>query len=191
MTEASGLQNQRGSVTTEFVMVLPLLALAMLLLIGLGYTLMTKQNAIVGARSAVFHTARLEQPPPRSTMNAIIKDAVSPGRENWTLDFNEEAMENPDAGDGGYFQGKISGIYDRFNKDIHYRARGTATLGFLPRIMELGQAESSYHLPRGTWTCAQSGGSYGTVVLGAMGLGDPWTRWLDTSCCETYPGSNQ
>ena len=180
------LSDQRGSITVEFIMIVPLLALAMLLLLGLGYSLMTKQNAIVGARAAVFHRARLDQTPPAQTMNAVIKDAVSPGRETWTLDFDEANMDTPDIGGGGWFQGAIDGIYQGLNKEIHYRARGTATLGFLPRIMNLGKAESHYYLPHRTWTCAQTGGSYAAIALGAVGLPGPISSWLDLSCCETY-----
>lgn len=184
------LPNQeRGSVTIEFVMVLPLLVVAMLFLIGLGYTLMTKQNSIVAARAAVFYRASLEEPPRPATLNAQIKDAVSPGREEWTLTYNETNMEHPGTGNADVFAGAISRIYDGFNSEIHYRARGTATLGFLPGIMELGQAESSYYLPHRTWTCAQVGGSYGSVALHSLGVPDPISRWLDTSCCETYEGN--
>jgi hypothetical protein len=162
------------------------LALAMLLLIGLGYTLMTKQNATVGARAAVFHTARLENPPPPAAMNAIVKDAVSPGREEWTLRYGDGPMDQPDHGNEDVFRSAIGRLYQNFNQEIHYTAHGTATLGFLPRIMQLGQAESSYALPHGTWTCSQVGGTYSNAALRGMGLPDPLAGWLDFSCCETY-----
>lgn len=190
MREDHKLPSQRGSVTTEFIMILPLLALAMLLLMGLGYTVMTKQNAIVGARSAVFYRASLEDTPPAAAMNATIRNAVSPGREDWTLTFNETNMQNPDSGNGGLFQGAISGIYGSFNKEIKYTARGTATLGFLPSILALGQAEASYALPHRTWTCAQVGGSYTSVALGALGLPPPIPSAFSFSCCDTYESQN-
>jgi hypothetical protein len=178
---------ERGSVTTEFVLCVPLLALAMLLLLGLGYTLMTKQNAIVGARAAVFYQAPRDDFLPPASMNTIIKAAVSPGREEWALDHAEGTMDNPTPGAGGLLSGVVSGIYQRLNKEISYTARVTPTLGFLPRVMDLGQAESSYYLPRGTWTCKQTGGgSYSSVTLGAMGLPSPFSSLFDLSCCETY-----
>lgn len=190
MLEKSGLHNQRGSVTTEFIMIIPLLAVAMLLLLGLGYTLMTKQNAIVGARAAVFYRATLEQSPPPPAVNARIKNAVSPGREEWNLEFHEGHMENPPQGNPGDFQSAVSGVYSRFNQEISYTARGTATLGFVPRIMNLGRAQSSYYLPHGTWTCAQTGGgSYTAIALSALHVPDIITGFLDLSCCETYDAS--
>ena len=182
--------SERGSVTTEFVMVTPLLVVAMLFLMGLGYTIMTKQNAIVGARAAVYYRAPREQVPPPDTVTTMIKVAVSPGREEWALDFNEGSMENPDTGSAGFLQSGISRIYQGFNKDIRYTAHGTATLGFLPRIMDLGRAKGTYSLPRGTWTCEQTdGASYTAITLSAMGLPSPFNRWLGLSCCETYSAS--
>ena len=180
--------SERGSVTTEFVMVTPLLVVAMLFLLGLGYTVMTKQNAIVGARAAVYYRAPRDRMPPPDTVAAIVKEAVSPGREQWTLEFREGAMDDPNT--GNVFQNVASGIYQRFNKDIRYTAQGTATLGFLPRIMDLGRAKGAYALPRGTWTCAQiGGGSYTSVTLGAIGVPSPINRVLDMSCCKTYHAS--
>jgi hypothetical protein len=189
--EGDRLYNQRGSTTTEFVMVLPLLVVAMLFLLGLGYTLMTKQNAIVGARAAVFYRASLEETPRQVDMNAVIKNAVSPDREEWILDFNQANMENPPSDNAGVFLGAVNGIYQSFNKEINYTASGTATLGFVPRIMTLGRAQSTYYLPHRTWTCAQTGGSYTTVAIGAIGLPSPLPGWFDTSCCESYDAHNQ
>ena len=182
--------SERGSVTTEFVFVTPLLVIAMLFLMGLGYTLMTKQNAIVGARAAVYYRATRDQTPPAATVTAMIKDAVSPGREEWSLDFYEGAMSDPQTGSSGVIQGAVSRIYQGFNKDIRYDAHGTASLGFLPRIMDLGRAKGAYSLPRETWTCEQTGGgSYTSITLGAMGLPSPINSLLDLSCCETYSAS--
>lgn len=182
--------SERGSVTTEFVFVTPLLVIAMLFLMGLGYTVMTKQNAIVGARAAVYYRAPRERVPPPDTVTAMVKVAVSPGREEWSLDFNEGSMADPQTGQTSFLQSGISRIYQSFNKDIRYTAHGTATLGFLPRIMDLGRAKGAYSLPRGTWTCAQTGGgSYTSITLSAMGLPAPFNRWLDLSCCDTYSAS--
>src|SRR5689334_11537372 len=89
MMQSAQRDSERGSVTTEFVLVIPLLALAMLFLMGLGYTLMTKQNALVGARAAVYYRAPRTQIPQPAQFNELIGNAVSPGREEWTMDFNQ------------------------------------------------------------------------------------------------------
>lgn len=178
---------ERGSVTVEFVLVVPLLTFAMLFLMGLGYTMMTKQNAIVGARAAIYYRAPREQPPEADEVNALIKDAVSPAREEWALDFSEGRLEDPATGSVNILQGAVDSIYQGFNKEMRYTANGTASLGFLPRIMELGHAQGKYSLPRGTWTCAQTGGgSYLSITLSRMGLPSEISGWLDLSCCETY-----
>jgi hypothetical protein len=182
--------SERGSVTTEFVLVVPLLVAAMLFLMGLGYTLMTKQNAIVGARAAVYYTASRRQTPAAMTINALIKDAVSPAREEWVLDFSEGNLENPQTGQVSILQSGVNSIYQSFNKEIRYTAKGTATLGFLPSVMELGQAHGSYALPRDTWTCAQTGGgSYLSIMLGEMRLPARISSLADLSCCKTYKAS--
>ena len=178
---------ERGSTTVEFVLVVPLLAFAMLFLMGLGYTLMTKQNAIVGARAAVYYRAPRERVPAETTVNTLIKDAVSPAREEWELDFSEGNIANPETGQVNILQTGVSRIYQSFNKEIRYTANGTATLGMLPRIMDLGRAQGTYALPRGTWTCAQTGGgSYLSITLNKMGLPSQISGLLDLSCCETY-----
>lgn len=181
-------RNERGSATTEFVIVTPLLVIAMLFLMGLGYTLMTKQNAIVGARAAVYYRVPRTQMPPPDTVNAIIKEAVSPDREEWVLEFREGGMDDPER--SGAMASAVNWVYQGFNKDIRSTSYGTASLGFLPRIMDLGRAQGAYSLPRGTWTCAQTGGgSYASIALSAIGVPSPLNRALGTSCCETYPSS--
>jgi len=182
--------SERGSVTVEFVLAVPLLAFAMLFLMGLGYTLMTKQNAIVGARAAVYYRAPRTQIPPATTVNTMIKDAVSPAREEWALDFSEGNITNPETGQVNILQSGVSRIYQSFNKEIRYTANGTATLGLLPRIMELGQAQGTYALPRGTWTCAQTGGSsYLSITLNGIGLPSVLSRLAALTPCETYAAS--
>ena len=162
----------------------------MLFLMGLGYTLMTKQNAIVGARAAVYYQAPREELTSEAEMSAMIKDAVSLDREEWTLEFARDDMQSPDTGKVDTLQAGVSRIYQLFNKEIRYTARGTATLGFLPRIMDLGHAQGTYYLPQGTWTCAQTrGGSYTSIVLGRIGVPYPINGWLGSSCCENYRAS--
>ena len=179
--------NERGSVTTEFVLVIPLLALAMLFLMGLGYAVMTKQNALVGARAAVYYRAPRTQIPQPAQFNEFIGNAVSPGREEWALDFNQDNQAIPGIGTVPIIGDAIAWIFGSFNKEVKYTARGTATLGFLPRVMELGEAQGNYSLPTGTWTCEQTGGgSYTSILLGQIGLPSEIGRLLDLSCCETY-----
>src|SRR5215207_8513325 len=187
MMQSRKRNNERGSVTTEFVLVIPLLALAMLFLMGLGYSVMTKQNALVGARAAVYYRAPRTQIPQPAQFNELIGNAVSPGREEWALDFNQATQASPGISQVPVIGVAVGEIFQSFNKEVKYTARGSATLGFLPRVMELGQAQGTYTLPAGTWTCEQTGsGSYLPMLFGQMGLPSEITGLLDLSCCETY-----
>ena len=181
-------------------MVMPVLAIAMLFLIGLGYTLMTKQNAVVGARAAVYYRASLDGRP-QVDMNQLVEDAVSPGRERWTLtayeggrtrdsEFQRDgSIDVPSLGAGGIIRSAIGKLYDMLNSEIGYTASGTASLGFLPRIMKLGEAQGIYYLPHRTWTCEQSGGSYARMAMNGVRLPSVVSQFLDTSCCDCYPAT--
>jgi len=185
--QATKRDSERGSVTTEFVLVIPLLALAMVFLMGLGYTVMTKQNALVGARAAVYYRAPRTQIPQPSQFNELIGNAVSPGREEWALDFNQDTQAMPGIGQVPIIGSGVNWIFGSFNKEVKYTARGSATLGFLPRVMKLDQAQGAYYLPTGTWTCEQTGGgSYTSIMFSQIGLPSEIGGLLNLSCCETY-----
>jgi hypothetical protein len=187
MMQSAQRDSERGSVTTEFVLVIPLLALAMLFLMGLGYTLMTKQNALVGARAAVYYRAPRTQIPQPAQFNELIGNAVSPGREEWAMDFNQDNQAMPGIGQIPVIGPGVGWIFGRFNKEVKYTARGSATLGFLPRVMKLDQAQGTYYLPTGTWTCEQTGGgSYTSIMFSQIGLPSEIGGLLDLSCCENY-----
>jgi hypothetical protein len=148
---------------------------------------MTKQNALVGARAAVYYRAPRTQVPQPSQFNELIANAVSPGREEWAFDFNQDNQAIPGIGQIPIIGGGVNWIFGRFNKEAKYTARGSATLGFLPRVMDLGEAQSTYTLPTGTWTCEQTGGgSYTSIMFGQIGLPSEIGGLLDLSCCETY-----
>lgn len=207
-------RNERGSASVEFVLILPVLAMGMLFLIGLGYTLMTKQNAIVGARAAVYFRA-WDHPPEAGNLSGRIKNAISPGREEWrVLALREPIKPDPDLEDVGrsepdldvkegenLLQRAIGAIYQMLNQEIAYEVNTTPTLGYLPAALKLDstnlvRARSSYYLPHRTWTCKQSGGaSYfaiGTSAgLSAVGVQmskfpDKLRELMDPGCCETY-----
>ena len=195
------LRAQRGSTTAEFVLVAPLLAAAMLFLIGLGYTLMTKQNAIVGARSVVFYRASMEEDPNVAELAITVKEIASPDREDWqVLDLGDALDPEPDLGtvgdakpDLGAFQiiqGAINSIYQMLNHEIGYQASTAPSLGFVPRALGFEgrvRARSNYYLPQGTWTCQQSGGgSYLAVAMNQFGVPQKVRELLDPGCCETY-----
>lgn len=196
------LNSQSGSVTTEFVMVVPLLAMAMLFLLGLGYTLMTKQNAVVGARSAVFYRVTLEQEPSAQELSGLVRDSASPGREDWRVDDATSPQVDPDLGGvgrsepdlrvGDIIRGTVEAIYQEFNQDVGYRVSTAPTLGFLPGVLGVNKskplrAQAEYHLPHGTWTCKQTGGgTYLSIAFSQIGVPSWLSDKLHPNCCKTY-----
>lgn len=194
-------RDERGSTTTEFVLVAPLLAAAMMFLIGLGYTLMTKQNAIVGARGVVFYRISLDQSPPVDALANMVEETVSPGREEWAvIDLGETPDSDPELSRVGRsapesrafsaIGGVINSLYQMINNEKGYQASAAPTLGFVPRALNLDgslRARSAYYLPEGTWTCDEIGGSsYITVGLDRIGIPDWLKGLLDPGCCDTY-----
>ena len=196
------LRDERGSTTAEFVLVAPLLAAAMLFLIGLGYTLMTKQNAIVGARGVVFYRLSLDDSPPVDALANMVEETVSPGREEWAvIDLGETPNSDPELSrvgpsapeDGGALSaiaGVISSLYRKLDNEKAYQANTAPTLGLVPRVLKFDgalRARSAYYLPEGTWTCHEIGSSsYVGVALNLIPLPDWLLAKLDPGCCDTY-----
>jgi hypothetical protein len=209
-------ENETGAVTVEFVMVCPVLAAAMLFLIGMGYTLMTKQNAVAGARATVFASA-WDHDPQLGNLNEDIKNAVSPQREEWQVSLLSQSLEpDPDLKDvgesspdldlndgAGLLQGVVSGLYQALNREIGYEVSTLPSLGFVPGVLKLERyglrARARYYLPHGTWSCKQTGAAsyFGMGVnagLSAIGVEvnrmPGWVKdILDPGCCDSYDES--
>jgi hypothetical protein len=195
--------DQTGSTTTEFVLVAPLLVFGMLFLMGLGYTLMAKQNAIVGARSAVFYRASLEQQPNLSDLGSAVGEAVSPGREDWDLqdlgdapadaDVEGVGSSNPAAGAFAFIESGISALYQMLDHEIQYQVSTTPSLGIVPRMLKFDssvRARSIYSLPEGTWTCKQTGGgTYLNIAMDKIRVPSEAQALFHPDCCETYEPS--
>lgn len=199
----SNWRSEQGSTTTEFVLAVPLFAAAMLFLIGLGYTLMTKQNAIVGARGAVFYRVSLDDDPNLDDLASLAEVSTSPGREEWQVRDLGDSFESDSDLDGiekakpwvGFdlIQGLVSDLYQTLNHETGYQVSTTPTLGLLPRVLRFDRsvrAQSAYYLPRGTWTCGQTkGSSYVTIALSTLPIPKQAVQFFDPGCCETYDAS--
>lgn len=196
-------RSEQGSTTAEFVLCVPLFAAAMLFLIGLGYTLMTKQNAIVGARGAVFYRTSLNDDPNLEDLASLAKVSTSPDREEWQVrdlgdsfesDSDLEGIEQPKRwGAFPLIQEIVDGLYQSLNHETGYQVSTTPTLGLLPRVLRFNRSvrsQSAYYLPRGTWTCSQTkGSSYVTIAMSPIPLPSFARRFFDPGCCETYEAS--
>lgn len=195
------LRAERGSTTAEFVLVVPLFATAMMFLIGLGYTLMAKQNAIVGARGVVFYRISLDQSPSVDELANMVEETVSPGREDWAVidlgetpdsdpELSKVGQSKPERGAFSAIGGVINSLYQMLNNEKGYQASAAPTLGFVPRALKLDgslRARSAYYLPEGTWTCDEIGSSsYVGLALNQIPIPDWLKKKLNPGCCDTY-----
>jgi hypothetical protein len=55
MRDVTRIRGERGLSTVELTMALPLVIFALLMLIGMGHALISKQHAVVGGQVAVHH----------------------------------------------------------------------------------------------------------------------------------------
>ena len=194
-------RDERGSTTAEFVLVAPLLAAAMLFLMGLGYTLMTKQNAIVGARGVVFYRLSLDDSPPVDALANMVEETVSPGREEWAVidlgetpnsdpELNRVGQSQPERGAFSVIGEAITSLYRMLDNEKAYQASTAPTLGLVPRVLKFDgalRARSAYYLPEGTWTCHEIGASsYVGVALKPIPLPAELKAKLSPGCCDTY-----
>ena len=81
MREGARVTAERGFSTLELTLAMPLVVFAILLLIGLGHALISKQHAVVGGQFAA-HYQRVRESAPDA---AVIGRAVSGGAETVEL----------------------------------------------------------------------------------------------------------
>jgi hypothetical protein len=118
MRDVTRTRGERGLSTVELTMALPLVLFAMLMLIGMGHALISKQHAVVGGQVAAHHQRVREAAP---TAEAIGR-GVTGGAETFRLKGGGE-------------------------ETISYTANATPHKGLIAQRYPL-TAESQYHTPR-------------------------------------------
>lgn len=187
MQEARDRQCERGTASVELALSLFWIVFVMVFLIGMGHTLINRQQALVGARFAAFYRSDLGREPAAALVSSSIK---SP--ETWSL---EPVYEN-DAGDvrdgvggrGGMLGGILNSVMekiDAFGGDgsLTYTTSTRPTRGLLPHMFTL-RASARYALSNDPWSC-EKGGSYLDMLTSQVPL--PAGMSLSLSCCTTYP----
>lgn len=180
---------ERGLVSLEVALMLPMLVFLILFLIGMGHAIITRQHAVVAAQFAATYHAMQGNGPSEGT----VSDAVSVEGERWRLS-DQVASSAGDAGVG--IGGRISGLLGSAlgsfvagagaQGRIRYTARTTPNRGILPRVYHLGEAGSEYQIANGAWTC-RCGGNYLSVILPAVRI--PGFSLGERTCCKTYQES--
>jgi hypothetical protein len=183
MSRARRREGERGTAAIELALCLLWIVFAMMLLIGLGYTLLNKQQGLVAARFAAFYEAGTERAPGPRLATAAINS-----RESWGVTPGFDNSSDSAVSQSG-LQGALGVIGGAFNSlmgalggssTLTYTARTTPTRGLLPRLHTWNVAEH-YTLANGTWTCDKVGGDYISATIGRLPFPLP-----DLSCCKTY-----
>lgn len=186
---------EEGTAAIELALVLPLAVIVILFLLGLGYTIMVKQQALVAARfSAFYHVSKESEPSIGEVSGAVVRLIRAP-RERWEVTRGSENA----ARDAGIDSGLLDSLWEAvdstlngFGRDgiITYTASREPRRGALPRIYNFGQVGAHYSLANGTWTCDR-GGNYFSLIVGQLGVPSEINLPTTLSCCETYrPGGS-
>jgi hypothetical protein len=207
---------ERGAASLEFALLLPFVALTFSLLIGMGYTLSSKQHAMMAARFATYSYAERGVEPTVDQIN----QAAYQGIEVWTPERTETTTPfafGEDVADaasqnlqnaGIDIDETVTGMLDIFNSifdalnigtpRVDYRTTTPADRGMVAYIAGGSlTATGTYALPKGTWTCAQiQTPSYLGWVLGRPAVETVLEiasfGAFDThseECCNNYTGS--
>lgn len=194
-----------GTSAIELLLSLPILVLVMLLLIGLGHTLMAKPRALVAARYVAQYGVAHGSPPPA----AETARAVGERGERWNVSLvgggaDEESVdgmerESRDAGDAG-----VAGMFGSFLNVLSGESRYVAAAGtrprrgIVPRLMSVGEARGAFVVEHDTWSCDKNRGSYLTILtsrasssLGSIPALGQVVNGIDgvarrLPCCDTY-----
>jgi hypothetical protein len=177
-----GRDGEEGTAVIELALSLFWIVFAAMFLIGLGHTLMNKQQALVGARFGAFHESGTGRAPAASQMKAAVSSRESWGLTRGTRGDGGEASGVAEGGIVGAAFNSLMGFIGRQGMITH-TAETTPTRGILPRMMTV-RASERYTLANDTWTCEKSG-SYFSILTRSIGVpGLPFS----ISCCKTYKG---
>jgi hypothetical protein len=124
MRKIAGKTGEKGISTLELTMAMPLVVFAMLILIGLGHTLISKQHAVVGGQFAAHHQRVREAAPSAAAFDR----GVSGGAETFSL-----------SGGG--------------DETLSYTASAIPRKGLIAQTYPLTAATSQYQTPRITNAC--------------------------------------
>jgi len=168
------IASQRGASSLELVLFLPFIVLTFLVLVGIGYTLGTKQHALVAARYAsTYRVAKGSDPSPASVAHA----AFGGGGETWQADID---VDEPPPFIPFMDAFASSGIASTTASSVPER-------GIIPKLYPaIPAARAKFIITTTTSTCREIGGSsYLTFILNQGGVGGILGT-DDEDCCDCY-----
>jgi hypothetical protein len=158
---------------------------AMVFLIGMGHTLINRQQALVGARFAAFYRTDTGR---EATAAMITSSIKSPEVWNLRPAYTADGGGVRDGLGGGGLGGILNSVMDRIDQfggdgSLTYRTETRPTKGLLPRMFTL-ESSARYAIANDPWSC-EKGGSYLDMLTSQLPL--PGEMPLALSCCTTYP----
>jgi hypothetical protein len=198
-------RGERGTAAMEMVLSLPILVLVILLLIGLGHTLMAKPRSLVAARYASQYGIVHGSAPSA----AGVAQSVGERGQRWSLlaykgraddeevgELERESQQVNESGVSGFFNSLLNFMSGdgRYTTVASTRPRR----GIVPRLMTVGEARGAFVIEQDTWNCEKNRGSYLTLItsrasssLGSVPLLGSVVNAIDGKikslpCCETY-----
>lgn len=206
----SVLHDESGTAVMELLMSFPIVIFVILLLIGLGHTLITKQHALVAARyTAQYRIVRKSTP-----SSAQLAKAVSGGQGGWNISVSDEGSESSAVGqlESGAQDGiypSVTSFFTRFLNSLSGSNRQVAIVstkpkrGILPRIFKLSDAKAIYVIEHDTWTCEGNRGSYLSILsseIDSRAGSIPFLGYVTGTinrvlssipCCKPYQSPNE
>jgi hypothetical protein len=181
-------RKERGTAVMEFVLVMPLAVIAILLLIGLGHTIMVKQQSLVAARYAAFYHRSREEAPSLGEVRSEVVRRIPTQQETWNVSGAGESAADAGikSGDLGPIAGAVDAVLNGLGGDgvISYTTGRIPRRGFLPSLHSFNNVGAHYALANRTWNCDERG-DYFSLLSGQLGI-PKINLPLTLSCCETY-----
>jgi hypothetical protein len=151
----------------EIVLIAPFAVLVMVILIGLGQTLVLRQHALVAARYAAYYQRITGNSP------STLSKEVSYGDEHWQLTAQSQdsggdvlsKLSLTGGGVGSLFGSLVSTLGSASGQGgtIHPSAKVTPR-GLVPGLFRLSDVSAEYWLPNGSWT-SENCGSFVSLLL--------------------------
>jgi hypothetical protein len=164
-------KNERGTSVIEFMLWMPMIFFILVFFIGLGWTLMLRQQTLIAARYAAFYKEMGTSSPSAPQVSGC----VSPRGEQWQLIENSSAAESTSGLSAGSTDGGISSEFESVVSQLgvtgttSYQAEVVPRLGPLPSLLQLSNSRATYVLPTGTWT-GDGCGAYQSLLTSGISI---------------------
>lgn len=192
--------SQTGFSSIELALVLPMVVLFILIFIGLGYTLMVKQNSMVTARFAATYQSKVTKRGVSIPVK-INDDYTSFDSEIPSNELMKKVAHSPEDWQASFIDSSFGDVLldGLINQVLGPSARKATlnvitsakpTKGIIVRFYDIGQAQASYEMATGTWNCGEIGDNYFTILLSNFGVNLSDIPGFDLvfgdGCCDNY-----